>query len=154
MWVEAVMMNVALIAVLAIVWHLMRKLESRVAGEKLGAAALAVLVVVMGVLPAAGADVMITAGGASHVALAYHQPTGNLFAVIQEGSDWSLFISTDRGASWTEAFDHDAVFFTGVDIDMQVQGDYVYLVTSYAHNLSGGSAALIRRFSAVTGAYD
>lgn len=109
----------------------------------------------------AKADVPVdTTGGATEIKLDHDPASGNLFAVIRWGSSWGVFFSDDQGASWSESFHYTGLFHVGMKVDLAVHnssypGDFAYVAYSYNRLLTNStSKALIRRFSASTGAPD
>ena len=122
------------------------------AGAKL-AAGIAWLQPVAGAPKNRGADVRIGAPrvGATDVALDFDQETGNLFAVVNWPSipnvEWSLNMSSDDGASWSETF--FAVY--GDLIDAAVVDEFLYVAT--VNNLQPGHLTM-RRFFVADGGLD
>jgi len=122
------------------------------AGAKL-AAGIAWLQPVAGAPKNRGADVRIGAPrvGATDVALDFDQETGNLFAVVNWPSipnvEWSLNMSSDDGASWSETF--FAVY--GDLIDAAVVDEFLYVAT--VNSLQPGHLTM-RRFFVADGGLD
>lgn len=87
----------------------------------------------------------------------FHAGTGNLFVVLrgfilyENDNFWSVNISEDGGATWTETYYWEVPEWLH-EIDAVVVGDYLY-VAYYVHALWPGSARL-RRFSVHDGMPD
>jgi hypothetical protein len=100
--------------------------------------------------PKVYADVRIsTRTDGVDIALDYHPRTGNIFVLVVWTSGWSLHMSTDLGATWSETYFWGG--FTAIG-DMAVSGDNVWVGYSSDGDLFGTSR--FRRFSADTGLED
>ena len=93
-------------------------------------------------------DHLVKAVNAQDAVLDVDLDTGNLFAVVDDGSTWSVHISTDNGDTWAETFS-----FGGDPslIGMAVVNGFVFV--GYVQD-TAQSQARLRRFSAATGASD
>jgi hypothetical protein len=88
-----------------------------------------------------------TRTGAIDVILDFDRVNGTVFAAVSWADGWTLNISTDGGASWSETFEYG----TAAKIGMAVAGDYAWV----AYSLPGASNELrMRRFDVATGAAD
>jgi hypothetical protein len=85
----------------------------------------------------------------SHV-IDFDAATGNLFVVAQWGTDWSLNISTDHGATWTQTYAWNSGV-TMLDVDAAVVSGYVYV--SYVVDYDAATGRL-RRCTTANGAVD
>ena len=83
------------------------------------------------------------------LALAYHQETGNIFAMVVWDIGWSLHMSTDLGATWSET--HYWGTYTAI-ADMAIVGDHVWV--GYSSTGDSYNTSRFRRFFADTGAED
>ncbi len=75
-----------------------------------------------------GADVRLGGSqtGCQRYTLDYHAGNGNIFAVIGWDTSWTLNISTNDGATWSESFAWSGSDL--LDLDLVVVGDWVYVL--------------------------
>jgi flagellar hook capping protein FlgD len=62
----------------------------------------------------------------------FHESTGNIFAVMQINDtsgtyNWSVNLSTDGGATWSETYDWWSSVTTISDVNAAIVGDYLYI---------------------------
>jgi hypothetical protein len=87
--------------------------------------------------------------GGEDLALAYHQGSSNIFAMVVWDEGWSLHMSTDLGATWSETH-----FWGGYAAiaDMAIVGDHVWV--GYSATGDSYHTSRFRRFFAATGSED
>ena len=83
------------------------------------------------------------------LSLAYHQATGNIFALVVWSVGWSLNMSTDLGVTWSETHYWGTLIARA---DMAVSGDYVWV--GYTSTGDSYHTSRFRRFFADTGLED
>jgi len=96
------------------------------------------------------ADVRVsTRTGGEDASLDFHAGTGNIFVLVVWASGWTLNMSTDGGASFTET-----AFWSGYAAiaDMSVSGDFVWV--GYSADGDSFHSSRFRRFHAETGLED
>jgi hypothetical protein len=87
--------------------------------------------------------------GGEDLALDYHQGSGNIFAMVVWDTGWSLHMSTDLGASWSET--HFWGGYTAI-ADMAIVGDHVWV--GYSATGDSYHTSRFRRFFGDTGSED
>jgi hypothetical protein len=102
-----------------------------------------------------GADVLVSSiMDVQNYTIDFHEPTGNLFAVLQvvdtSGTNrWTVNISTDGGTSWSETYNWFAGY-TINDVNAAIVADYLYI----GYIASTGLDGRIRRCLASDGTID
>ncbi|MCK4873329.1 MAG: hypothetical protein KAS72_11440 [Phycisphaerales bacterium] len=82
-------------------------------------------------------------------AIDYDAQTGNIFAALACGSQWTMKISYDDGASWTQTFEWHGTDI--IDLDLAVVGDWAYVLYADA---GLASEMRLRRFFVADGMSD